>query len=254
MKRLILIVCLFFYVATPSFAQQSINDYSFVIVPEKFDFLAEEDQFQLNSLTKFLFNKNGFNALYRNELPEVDFCDGLTAEITEESNFTRTKIFITLKDCRGNEIYKGEPGASKFKEYRKAYHDALRNAFEFINKLHVQQNDIVVKERAIDEIDSKKEAVVSSATLSKPIVPSNTFNQYSLSDVAYLLKKTAEGFTLFQESELAENGLLVIGDITKKGNSYSCKIADKEYPVSFKSNKDLVIYKEDSNMVLKFQN
>ena len=41
---------------------QSLNDYKYVIVPGKFDFLKESDKYQLNSLTKFLFEKYGFEA------------------------------------------------------------------------------------------------------------------------------------------------------------------------------------------------
>ena len=37
------------------FSQQTVNDYSFIEVPELFEFLRGKDQYQLNSLTKFLF-------------------------------------------------------------------------------------------------------------------------------------------------------------------------------------------------------
>ena len=39
------------------FGQQSINAYKYIIVPKNYDFLRLEDQYQLNSLTKFLFTK-----------------------------------------------------------------------------------------------------------------------------------------------------------------------------------------------------
>ena len=42
------------------YSQSNLNDYKYVIVPNKFDFLKENDQYQLNSLAAFLFEKYGF--------------------------------------------------------------------------------------------------------------------------------------------------------------------------------------------------
>ena len=47
------------------YSQSNLNDYKYIIVPNKFDFLKEKDQYQLNSLAAFLFNKYGFLALKR---------------------------------------------------------------------------------------------------------------------------------------------------------------------------------------------
>ena len=44
-----------------AFSQTNLNNYKYVIVPKKYDFLKEEDQFRLNGLTKFLFEKYGEN-------------------------------------------------------------------------------------------------------------------------------------------------------------------------------------------------
>ena len=40
--------------------QRSLNEYKYVTVPNKFDFLKSDDQYQLNSLTKFLLEKKVF--------------------------------------------------------------------------------------------------------------------------------------------------------------------------------------------------
>ena len=49
------------------FAQKNINNYKYIIVPTTYSFLGEEDKYQLNSLTKFLFNKYGFKAFFQDE-------------------------------------------------------------------------------------------------------------------------------------------------------------------------------------------
>ena len=51
-----------------TFSQTKLNDYKYVIVPNSFDFLKSKDQYQLNSLTKFLLNKNGFTAIMEDEI------------------------------------------------------------------------------------------------------------------------------------------------------------------------------------------
>ena len=63
MKTKIYIFLLALSVNMSSWAQMSLNDYKYVSVPEKFDFLKSNDQYQLNSLTFFLLKKKGFTVL-----------------------------------------------------------------------------------------------------------------------------------------------------------------------------------------------
>jgi len=78
MKNLVVFALVFCFISV-GFSQESLSDYSFVVVPEKYDFVSEADKYQLNSLTKFLFNKHGFNAYFDREMPDVRRCDGLWA-------------------------------------------------------------------------------------------------------------------------------------------------------------------------------
>ena len=55
------IVLLFVLISGYAFSQ-SVNDYQYVIVPAKFNFLKNEDQYRLNTLTKLLLEKYGFKA------------------------------------------------------------------------------------------------------------------------------------------------------------------------------------------------
>ena len=117
-----------------SFSQTSVNDYKYIVIPNHYDFLKEKDQYQINSLTKFLFNKYGYEAYMQDEeFPEdlqVNRCLALTADVFEESALLKTKLRIDLKDCNGNVIKSSKVGESREKEYAKAYNSALRNAFE----------------------------------------------------------------------------------------------------------------------------
>ncbi|MCK4562128.1 MAG: hypothetical protein KAT78_04415, partial [Flavobacteriaceae bacterium] len=61
-KSLSITLILFLYVSI-SLAQSSIDAYKYIIVPKKYDFLKWENKYELNSLTKFLFEKQGYKTL-----------------------------------------------------------------------------------------------------------------------------------------------------------------------------------------------
>ena len=61
MKNLFAILLIFTLVSQVS--AQDINDYKYIVIPETYEFTGERDQYRLNSLTKFLFEKNGLHIL-----------------------------------------------------------------------------------------------------------------------------------------------------------------------------------------------
>ena len=113
----------------------AINDYKYIVVPVKFDFLNDADKHQLNSLTKFLFNKYGYKAYLESDPYPEDLkenkCLGLTSEVVKvKGGFLVTKIQINLLDCHGNLVTSSQVGKSREKEFRVAYNLALRAAFQ----------------------------------------------------------------------------------------------------------------------------
>src|SRR5690606_14645790 len=119
MFKKFLLITILYISSVASFAQNSVNDYKYVIVPNQYDFLNEEDQFQLNSISHFLFNKYGFIAL--------------KSDVANESRTFKTRLRIELTNCKGELIYFSDFGESFDKKYAIAYNKALREAF-----LHVQ--------------------------------------------------------------------------------------------------------------------
>lgn len=119
---------------TSSIAQSSLNDYKYVIVPNKFDFLKEADLYQLNSLTQFLFNKYGFTAIMEDESFTDEMvknkCLALTSNVINDPGLFKTKLSVELKNCKGEVVFLTQVGDSKEKDYAKAYNFALRDAFE----------------------------------------------------------------------------------------------------------------------------
>ena len=131
MKKYLFIL---FLACSTALQAQSIQDtYKYVIVPEKFSFLKEPNQYNLNVLLKALFEDKGFKVYFDNaQLPaEIanDKCKTLTADVLEKNTMFVTNLTIVLKDCKGNVLLKSKEGKSREKEYKSSYNAAMRDAF-----------------------------------------------------------------------------------------------------------------------------
>jgi len=124
---------------------QSVNDYKYVLVPHYYEWAKEVDKYQLNSLTTFLFKKYGFKAFQGLEnLPkDVDRnrCNILTADVEQNATLFRTKLKVLLKDCNGDIVFMSQEGSSKQKQFKPAYHEALRKAFTSIEEIKYAYNE-----------------------------------------------------------------------------------------------------------------
>jgi hypothetical protein len=140
MKKNILILLLL--VASYSFSQ-SVNDYKAVIIPLKYDLQKTDNQYRLQTITKMNLQKAGFKAFYATETIPADItdrCSLLYLDVQKENAFLVTKLFITLKDCYGTEVYKSTIGKSREKEFEAAYVDALNLAFASVYSLNYAYN------------------------------------------------------------------------------------------------------------------
>lgn len=130
-------------------AQKNIKNYKYIIIPKQFDFVKSPDKYQTSSLTKFLFNKHGFTAFLNDEEFPEDLanngCLALKAVVKNESGMFVTKNYIELKNCNNKVIYTSSIGKSKKKDYKKAYHEAIRKAFNSIKQLNYSYVPVVNK-------------------------------------------------------------------------------------------------------------
>lgn len=136
----ILTLCTFFIVFNfNGISQESVNAYKYVIVPMSYNFLNEPDQYQTNSLTKFLFEKQGFKTLLADEEFPEDLnnnrCLALYADVEKHKAFLNTKLQVHLKDCNNKVVLSSEIGESREKEFSKVYNLALRDAFKSFENL-----------------------------------------------------------------------------------------------------------------------
>jgi hypothetical protein len=169
MKRNVFII-LFSLALNLSFSQ-SVNEYKYALVPSKFSFLNEVDQYKLNTLTKLLMGKYGFVAFLDNEiLPDEvlnNNCNKVYVDVVKSGGVFTTKLSIVLKDCKNNVLFTTAEGKSREKEFKIAYNEALRDAFKsfeilkhkyspkdslpVITNAENQKNQVVLKNESMQE-------------------------------------------------------------------------------------------------------
>jgi len=171
MKKIILIVCILFSVH--NFAQSKLNNYKYILVPNQFEFQRSADRYQINSLTKFLFNKAGFTVFLTNESFPNDLaqnrCDALTTRLINSPNLLSTRVTIALVDCNNNVVFTTRQGKSRLKDYRKAYNEAIRAAFKDIENVNYQYKPLAKPEKIVVVKPIKK--VVSQKNVTQNLTP-----------------------------------------------------------------------------------
>ncbi|GIM55098.1 hypothetical protein [Capnocytophaga cynodegmi] len=138
----------------------------YVMLPNKFDFQKKDNDYQLNSLAKFLLEKENFKVFFENEAPDniiENPCNYLKANILNTSGMFFTRLQLVFTDCKGKQVFTSEVGKSREKEFKKAYHEALRSAFSTGNKLTIfkqnykdeNPNPLVINPKPITENEIK---------------------------------------------------------------------------------------------------
>lgn len=119
-----------------TFAQKSLKDYKYVIVPVKYDFQKSENRYRINALTEFLFKKEGFTVIMSDDNYPVDLstnhCIALTAKLINKSNMLSTKLYYDLVDCNNNIIFSTNLAKTKEKDFERAFNIVIRKTFEDI--------------------------------------------------------------------------------------------------------------------------
>ncbi|GGG25506.1 hypothetical protein GCM10011344_27700 [Dokdonia pacifica] len=222
-----LVIALLLLIQFSSFSQ-NVNDYQYVIIPEKYDFAKSIDEYQLNSLTQFLFNKYGFDSYRaRDEKPlglKNGSCSALYADVESDSNFIVARLKVILKDCDGKVIFITEQGKSKDKDFKRAYHEALRKAFISLEELKYVYNGTThdntttqveetpeikeVTEVEIEEVIPPKEATTSQMEEVEKVVEEEIVEKmtsldgtYQSADGTYKMIVSQENFIIYEGSK-----------------------------------------------------
>lgn len=218
MKRIILLLLMVF---SNSVFSQSLNDYQYVIVPIRYDFMKNDNEYRLNTITKYNLEKMGFQAFYNdNNLPKEiasNSCDALKIDVVKSGSFIWTNLTIVFKDCQNNIVYQSEVGKSKEKDFTKSYTEALDMAFVSVYQQGYSYSPSAKKSTSNEVVATEAivvGAITNSETALKAISISGGFNLvdksekviYKLSSTGksdfYIAQKDAQSGVVFQkESE-----------------------------------------------------
>ncbi|WP_299387117.1 hypothetical protein [uncultured Lacinutrix sp.] len=265
MKKTVLILLALIAFTSVS-AQQSLNDYKYIIIPNKFDFLKEADQYRLNSLTKFLFEKYNFEALIEDEVLPSDYaknnCLGLKANLLKESTMFKTKLVVQLTNCKNQVVFTSTEGESRDKNFKIAYNQALRNAFKSIESANYsynpenmlllksntpdiakEQEEIKMLKEEIENLKNEKEVVVKESKVEDVVVAkakeivavSPSPETFKRVDVLYA-QKIENGF------QLVDSTPKVVYNIKETGMSN----------VYLVEGENAILYKLDANWILEY--
>ncbi len=236
-----------------SVAQNSLNDYKYVIVPMKFDFQKSENKYKLNDLLAFLFNKDGFTVIKSTDEYPIDLsvnrCLAMKANVIDNSGMLSTKLKIELVDCSGKIIFGADEGGSRIKEYTRAYHEAIRESFESIKRQNYQYQP---KKEEVEVVAITKEVPVESTQKEIKQAQVDTVNKTSKKEVVALVVspvvvKDIDASVLY--AQVIPNGYQLV-DSSPKVVYIALKTSVKDMYVIKGANG--IIYKNNDSWIAEF--
>lgn len=227
MKNLILIFCFLF--SYNSFSQV-LNKYQYVIVPTKFDFLKEENEFRISTIVKNELEKLGFIAFYENNIPkEIAFnnCEVLKVDLIKDETFLWKTMNLVFKNCQNIVIYRSEEVRSKEKEFKLAYIECVKKIFESLNRINYKYKESDVQSSILHQ--NQKSTIVNETEINEVLTAVKTTTGFLLKDE---LTNTIYKLTSSGKSDifLAQKG-------EKKGILYQ---KDKDWVFEYTNDNQLV--------------
>ncbi|MDT0295535.1 hypothetical protein ACFQ3R_02225 [Mesonia ostreae] len=214
MNNKIVLLCLLSLFGWNGFSQtmRTIDDFKYVVIPLQYKMSKEDNEFRLNSTTKYLLKQEGFTTFMETERFPKDLvfnqCLALYAEL--ESGTTRyfslnTKVTLKLKDCFGNVVFETREAVSKKKNVSEAYKEALIKTFNSFNGLQYeyngnmneglnrnrQKNKMFVDEN-VEEVQEKEEEISTSTNTLAELVGESFLYKNEI----FTLKEIEAGYLL----------------------------------------------------------
>lgn len=281
MKNILLVACL--CLVNFGFAQENIDRYNFIEVPDRFEFLSGDNPYQLSDMMVFYIEKKGLKAYKQVDSPNIPKCDALYADLLKAPSAFGTNLTFVLKDCNNNILFQSGKGNSKVKEYKKAYPDALRKAFktftneDFTIALPREMKSVRTEEKQVEQTKPSVEPILKATEVTTEMVskvpteevkevkppkletivvneeqlPEAAITNYKRDENVYLLKKVPSGYTLFLVQEGVDN-FIKVGELTiLEGAIFSMKdIYGEDKSGYFNKNQDLLIELANGNKIV----
>jgi len=238
MKKYVLIFILL--VSVTAFAQKKMNAYEYIIVPSKFDFQEEANEFGINLLLKYKFQQLGFEVyLDTDELPQrlrTNTCLYAHPVLHSKSNMFKTVISIELFDCNNKSLYKTQDGVSTSKNIKASYNEAIRKSLKSFGdyKLSYSPNDdlVVIKE-------DKTVKKIGNVLASESKLNSGGFNYKGINYL--LIKKGVMLFEIQNKETKSIDGKIIVSGLKKD-----------IYHIEFNGKIGFGYYGEDESLVMEF--
>ncbi|MCH8535935.1 MAG: hypothetical protein LAT51_12755 [Flavobacteriaceae bacterium] len=221
-------------------AQGSVLDkYSHFIVPLKYNFQDEDNEYQLNSLVKHTFKQEGFTAFISEENLPLEYlgkgCDALVVDLVTDKTVFTTYVTIQLKDCNRKIVFESKVGESREKFHRKAHQEAFLDAFtsiedESLKTLFANRNQS--KNQESSKKLTKEEQKIQVAEVIKA-----QSDKLRYAGTTYLIFNRDGNFELYDES-----GFKKLADIKKAdGKTFLFHSEEINGVANFDENGNLVV-------------
>jgi len=160
MKKYISIFVLLFSLS--GFSQEN---YKYVIVPEKFQFLKTKNQYGLNALTKSFFETEGYTVFYDTDALPIDLannrCKAMLVDAVESNKLFTTNVVVVIKDCQNKILIESFKGSSREKSYQVAYNEVFRTALTSLKgqlnfKVPISEGNKVSNADAVEQVEIEK--------------------------------------------------------------------------------------------------
>ena len=228
---------------------QSLDNYKYVLVPNRYPWVSEADKYQINSLTTFLFNKYGFNAFQLGGTLPSDLnknvCNTLTANVVEVSAYLKTKLKVVLNNCDGETLFVSQVGISSKKEYKWAYQEALREAFISVKALKYKYRESNGPNANLENTETQEIPVVNKENIELPNttkleIASLETNEYLSQDGSYLLKVENQRLVFYEDDKTI--GSLILDK--KYNNKYLIKTSEFSGNGYFQTDEVFIVERE----------
>lgn len=227
-------------------AQSELNVYKYVVIPSKYDFQKEANEYGINLLLKYKFQQLGFESyLDTDDLPQIlrtNTCLYASPVLHTKSNMFKTVVSVELFDCANKSLFKTQEGSSNSKNLKTSYNESLRKALKSFGDYRLEytslKDDVVVKENN----QLKKNEVVA------PVDDISTSNNgldsvsFNIEDQEYkLIKKSFMLYEIQKESTKEIIGVMMAASL-KKGVHH----------IKFYDKVGLGYYGENENLIMEF--
>ena len=244
------IIVFFLAVSFSSFAQSSLSNYEYLLVPKQFEIFDEANKYGLNTMTSLFFEQQGFKVFYDDNVPSDlanNSCLGLKAKLEERKGLFKTRVTVLLKNCYGNTVWQSKEGESSEKAFPTAYRQALRFALKSF-EAQEYMFDPTLSETTTLPISPKVDEPNNQMNSGDSEVLEVEKNETKPNKSMYELAMTKNGFSLYDSDTKSFVGSGLKSEISE---TYHFTSANIQGIAVFNDNQVTVEYYKDGEVVSK---